>query len=81
MEVLEEEGVKTGQMFQAHSLDSYGYYLDFDRWVSLEKARSVGFGEEVEPISSWIKAFERFKGYFELSIYVVPSAVSSWVDL
>jgi hypothetical protein len=43
VKILEEEGIKTGQVFQAQFLDSYGYCLDFDRWLSLEKARSVSF--------------------------------------
>ena len=59
--VLEEHGIKSNQVFKADFLDTYGYYLTFDRQLSLEKARSVGFLEEIDPISSWFKVFERFR--------------------
>lgn len=59
--VLEKHGVKSSPVFRGEFLDSYGYYLDFDRWLSLEKVRKVGFGEEKDPNESWFEAFDRFK--------------------
>jgi len=59
--VMEEHGVKANEVFKGHFLDTYGYYLTFDRHLSLEKAESAGFSEEIDPNSSWFKAFDRFK--------------------
>lgn len=59
--VLKERGVKSNEVFKANFLDSYGYYLYFNREFSLDKARSVGFKEELNPNESWFKAFDRFK--------------------
>ncbi len=59
--VLDQAGCKSSAVFKADFLDSYGYYLTLDRQLSLDKARSAGFLEEIDPISSWFKAFERFK--------------------
>lgn len=57
----EKRGAKSSAVFKGTFLDSYGYYLDFDRQLSLEKVRRAGFGEEVDPNESWMKAFERFQ--------------------
>ena len=59
--VLEERGVKGNEVFAAEFLDSYGYYLDFDRQLSLDKAREAGFEEEIDPKLSWFKAFDRLR--------------------
>lgn len=59
--VLEKLGIKSNKVFQSGFLDTYGYYLTTDRHLSLDKARSVGFSEEMDPTSSWFKAFDRFK--------------------
>ncbi|KAL9594508.1 MAG: hypothetical protein Q9219_007002 [cf. Caloplaca sp. 3 TL-2023] len=59
--VLEEKGVRSSPVFKGEFLDSYGYYLDFDRQFSLEKVREAGFDEELDPNESWFKAFDRFK--------------------
>ncbi|KAL8673607.1 MAG: hypothetical protein Q9168_001962 [Polycauliona sp. 1 TL-2023] len=53
--------MKCSPVFEGEFLDSYGFYLDFDRQLSLEKARKAGFGEELDPTASWFKAFDRFK--------------------
>lgn len=42
-------------------LDSVGYWLDFDRQLSLDRLRDVGFSEERDPIEGWLEAFEGFK--------------------
>ena len=60
--VLEEEWEGKGtRVFKAEALDEYGYHFTFDRHLSLEKVRSVGFGEEIEPNASWFKAFDRMR--------------------
>lgn len=59
--VLEKHGVKSSPVFRGDSLDSYGYYLDFDRQLSLEKVKKAGFEEEKDPNESWFEAFDRFK--------------------
>lgn len=51
-EVLEKNGIKGNPVFKGHFLDTYGWYLSFDRQMSLDKARSVGFTEEIDPNSS-----------------------------
>ena len=60
-ETLIKQGLKGNEVFKGQFLDSYGYYLNFDRQMSLEKARSAGFEEEIDPNSSWFKAFDRFR--------------------
>ncbi|OHF00630.1 hypothetical protein CORC01_03947 [Colletotrichum orchidophilum] len=42
-------------------LDSVGYWLSFDRQLSLQRLRSVGFTEERDPIEGWLEAFEKFR--------------------
>ncbi|KAI4086546.1 MAG: hypothetical protein LQ344_007449 [Seirophora lacunosa] len=48
-------------VFQGDFLDGYGYHLDFDRQLSLDKLRRAGFGEEVHPDEGWVRAFETLK--------------------
>ena len=59
--ILEKHGAKGNEVFHAEFLDAYGYHFTFDRHLSLDKARLAGFMEEVNPNSSWFKAFDRFK--------------------
>ncbi|TDZ53974.1 Short chain dehydrogenase sirQ [Colletotrichum trifolii] len=42
-------------------LDAVGYWLTFDRQLSLERLRSVGFGREQDPVEGWLAAFEKFR--------------------
>jgi hypothetical protein len=58
---LREEGVKGVDIWNAGQLDAYGYWLTFDRHLSLERLRSVGFEEERRPEEGWWEAFEMFK--------------------
>ncbi|KAL8729177.1 MAG: hypothetical protein Q9166_004916 [cf. Caloplaca sp. 2 TL-2023] len=60
-DALEASGVKSNPVFKGEFMDSYGYYLDFDRQLSLEKMREAGFMEEMDPNESWFKAFGGFK--------------------
>lgn len=59
--VLERLGIKANTVFQGAFLDTYGFYLSFDRHMSLEKIRKAGFGEEVDPNVAWFKAFDKFR--------------------
>ena len=59
--LLEEHGMKNNEVFRADFLDAYGYHFTFDRHLSLEKARLAGFSEEIDPNTSWFKAFDQFK--------------------
>jgi hypothetical protein len=59
--VLQRMGIASSEVFNAKFLDGYGYDLTFDRQLSLEKARSAGFLEEINPDSSWVKVFDRIK--------------------
>ncbi|KAF6817742.1 sirq protein [Colletotrichum sojae] len=42
-------------------LDNVGYWLSFDRQLSLERLRSVGFTEERDPVDGWLEAFDKFR--------------------
>ncbi|KAK1973854.1 hypothetical protein LZ30DRAFT_609650 [Colletotrichum cereale] len=42
-------------------LDSVGYWLSFDRQLSLERLRSLGFMEERDPVEGWLEAFIKLK--------------------
>lgn len=59
--VMEKWGGKGSRVFKAEMLDVYGYHFTFDRHMSLDKVREVGFEEEMEPDGSWFKAFDRLK--------------------
>ena len=59
--VLEERGGNGSRVFKAEYLDGYGYHFSFDRQMSLEKVRKVGFEEEIDPNTSWFRAFERLR--------------------
>jgi hypothetical protein len=60
-ERLVESGVKGVDIWNPGQLDSYGYWLTFDRQMSLERLRGVGFGEEKRPEEGWWEAFDMFK--------------------
>ncbi|KAJ7848921.1 hypothetical protein B0H14DRAFT_3867041 [Mycena olivaceomarginata] len=60
-DVLKEKCKKPNEVFGAAFLDGYGYHFSADRQLSLEKIRAVGFLEEIDPLQSWFKAFERFR--------------------
>jgi hypothetical protein len=58
---LNDAGVKGVDIWNAAQLDSYGYWLTFDRQLSLERLWDAGFGEEVRPEVGWWDAFEMFE--------------------
>ncbi|GAW26861.1 putative sirq protein [Rosellinia necatrix] len=42
-------------------LDSVGYWLTFDRQLSLDRLRKTGFESNGEHVQSWIDSFEKFR--------------------
>ncbi|KAH7070673.1 hypothetical protein BKA63DRAFT_82733 [Paraphoma chrysanthemicola] len=58
---LEAAGVKCVDIWNAGQLDSVGYWLTFDRHLSLSRLRSAGFNEKVKPEEGWWNAFESFR--------------------
>jgi hypothetical protein len=58
---LKEAGVKGVDIWNSAQLDSYGYWLTFDRQLSLGRLRSAGFEEEARPDGGWWDAFKIFK--------------------
>ncbi|KAF4467194.1 sirq [Fusarium albosuccineum] len=63
--LFEENGkpdaIKAGVGAGSKQLDSVGWWLTFDRQLSAERLRQVGFAEEREPIEGWIEAFRKFR--------------------
>lgn len=45
----------------AKQLDAVGWWLTFDRQLSVDRLRGVGFGDERDPAEGWIEAFERLR--------------------
>ncbi|KAK1534644.1 uncharacterized protein CCOS01_03396 [Colletotrichum costaricense] len=64
-QIFEEQGcgraVTAGVGGGSVQLDSVGYWLSFDRQLSLQRLRSVGFTEERNPVQGWLEAFEKFR--------------------
>ncbi|KAL2206999.1 hypothetical protein CC79DRAFT_1335232 [Sarocladium strictum] len=42
-------------------LDSVGYWLTFDRQMSIKRLRETGFEEDRDPIQAWLDSFEMFR--------------------
>ncbi|GFF69953.1 hypothetical protein IFM60648_03050 [Aspergillus lentulus] len=42
-------------------LDSLGWWLSFDRQLSSERLRGIGFTEQRDPVDGWLDAFARFR--------------------
>lgn len=60
-EVLRKAGLKGVEIWNEKQLDSYGYWLTFDRQLALGRLRSAGYEEERKPIEGWREAFELFR--------------------
>lgn len=60
-EVLKKAGVKGVEIWNPAQLDSYGYWLTFDRQLCLDRLKEAGFCEERWPIEGWREAFELFR--------------------
>ncbi|KAH9218272.1 hypothetical protein DL95DRAFT_434371 [Leptodontidium sp. 2 PMI_412] len=54
-EELEERGFNGVSVWKGDFLDTYGFYCDFDRQLSLARIREVGFLEERDPHESWVE--------------------------
>jgi hypothetical protein len=55
------KGVTCGVGAGSAQLDSLGWWLSFDRHLSSERLRGVGFTEQRDPVEGWLEAFERFR--------------------
>lgn len=55
------KAVKCGVGAGSTQLDAVGYWLTFNRQLSDERLRAVGFKERREAIDGWIEAFEQFR--------------------
>jgi hypothetical protein len=60
-EVLRKAGASGVEIWNPAQLDSYGYWLTFDRQLGLGRLRQAGYGEEMRPVEGWREAFELFK--------------------
>jgi nucleoside-diphosphate-sugar epimerase len=60
-EALVRAGVKGVDIWNPGQLDSYGYWLTFDRHLSLKRLRDSGFKEERRPDEGWWEAFNMFQ--------------------
>lgn len=61
-DLLESAGAKGASVWNQDQLDSYGYWLTFDRHLSLRRLRQeAGFSEKRRPEEGWWKAFELFR--------------------
>jgi hypothetical protein len=45
----------------SRQLDSVGYWLTFDRQLSLKKLRDTGFEGDVDHVQGWLESFEMFR--------------------
>ncbi|KAM0289009.1 hypothetical protein ACHAO9_006518 [Fusarium lateritium] len=59
--LLGEHGRKSGVGAGSKQLDSAGWWLTFDRQLSAERLREMGFEEERDVAEGWIKAFGEFR--------------------
>jgi hypothetical protein len=58
---IEKAGRRKIEIFNATQLDSVGYWLTFDRHLSLDRLKKAGFGEMTKPEDGWLEAFEMFR--------------------
>lgn len=55
------KGVTSGVGAGSSQLDSVGWWLTFDRQLSLKRLRDTGFEERRDPKAGWLDAFERLR--------------------
>ncbi|RBR23695.1 uncharacterized protein FIESC28_03491 [Fusarium coffeatum] len=60
-DLLGEYGRKAGVGAGRKQLDSAGWWLTFDRQLSAERLRGVGFTEEQDPSEGWLEAFSKLR--------------------
>ncbi|KAJ3564393.1 hypothetical protein NPX13_g7861 [Xylaria arbuscula] len=56
-----EKAINGGVSVGSQQLDSVGYWLTFDRHLSLEKLRRTGFKLDRDPVEGWIDSFKMFR--------------------
>ena len=56
-----ENALSAGVSRGSNQLDSVGYWLTFDRQLSVERLRKAGFNEVRRPEVGWWEAFDMFK--------------------
>lgn len=55
------DAVQAGVGAGNRQLDSVGYWLTFDRHMSLKRLREAGFEENLDHVRGWLEAFEMFR--------------------
>jgi hypothetical protein len=45
----------------SRQLDSVGYWLTFDRQLSLKRLKETGFEGDKDPVQGWLESFEKFR--------------------
>jgi hypothetical protein len=56
-----EKAASGGVGAGSRQLDSVGYWLTFDRQMSIKKLRETGFEGDSDPILGWLESFEMFR--------------------
>lgn len=55
------EAVSRGVGYGSQQLDSVGYWLTFDRQLSLDRLKKTGFETNQDPVEGWLESFEMFR--------------------
>lgn len=55
------EAVRKGVGYGSRQLDSVGYWLTFDRQLSLDRLKETGFERDRDPVEGWLESFEMFR--------------------
>ncbi|KUL86271.1 hypothetical protein ZTR_08338 [Talaromyces verruculosus] len=55
------DAVSKGVGYGSRQLDSVGYWLTFDRQLSLDRLKETGFERDQDPIEGWLESFEMFR--------------------
>lgn len=55
------EAVSKGVGYGSRQLDSVGYWLTFDRQLSLDRLKETGFEGDQDPVEGWLESFEMFR--------------------
>jgi hypothetical protein len=56
-----DNAVRGGVGAGSRQLDSVGYWLTFDRQLSLQKVRGTGFEGDTDPVQGWLRSFDLFR--------------------
>ncbi|GAM38139.1 hypothetical protein TCE0_033r08641 [Talaromyces pinophilus] len=55
------DAVCKGVGYGSRQLDSVGYWLTFDRQLSLDRLKETGFERDLDPVEGWLESFEMFR--------------------